>query len=366
MKNLDHLHFNWGDVLSYNKTWNFVIGERESGKSVSSWLYIWSAFHYQNRPTIVLRRRVADITTAYIDDIATVLNKFLEKPVQILYMKGDVKTGVVDLKLGEADKNYTPAQVKKLPIFCRVIGLSIPMNRIKSLMIPNIKYLFMDEFIANLRGGETYLKADEYFLIKEIYTTYNREAEKPIRIICCGNPYSVYTPLFMGLGVNSALIKPAAFITGPNYVIDCFQAPQELKEKILANNPMYQFDDAYKRYAFGGEAVNDAYIPLQKTEPKGYKLDLVFKLGKDYLSVHRGSGEFKYWVCKHKSDWVDKVSKNRNIFVFNFADMIAGTVKLTPKDRLVTINLKDAMDKRQVCYNCIDASYMLEDLYPLL
>ena len=52
-KNRDNLHFRWAKALSYNKTWNFVIGERESGKSVDSWVLIYNAFHYLNRPSII-------------------------------------------------------------------------------------------------------------------------------------------------------------------------------------------------------------------------------------------------------------------------------------------------------------------------
>ena len=103
----DKLHFRWNKTLSYNKVWNFAIGERESGKSVDSWFLIWNAFHYENRPSIVLRRRISDITSAYIEDTANVLNKFLEKPIQLLYMKGDVKQGIVDIKLGDAGKEYS-------------------------------------------------------------------------------------------------------------------------------------------------------------------------------------------------------------------------------------------------------------------
>ena len=53
-----------------------------------------------------MRRRTADITSAYIDDTANVLNKFLEKPIQLLYMKGDIKQGIVDVKVGDADREY--------------------------------------------------------------------------------------------------------------------------------------------------------------------------------------------------------------------------------------------------------------------
>ena len=253
MKRDKHLHFRWNHALSYHKTWNFAIGERESGKSVDSWFLIWNAFHYHNRPSIVLRRRTADITSAYIEDTTNVLNKFLEQKIQLLYMKGDIKQGIVDVRLGEADREYSWREIQKLPVFFRVISLSTPMNRIKSLMLKDVKYMFNDEFICNLRGGEKYLTADEYFLIQEIYTTYNREASTPIRIIAAGNPYSVYTPLFMGLGVDTSKLKPGAFIVGNNYVVDCFQVPEELKKQILANNPMYEFDDSYRRYAFSGQ-----------------------------------------------------------------------------------------------------------------
>ena len=63
----DNLHFRWGRTLSYNKTWNFAIGERESGKSVDSWFLLYNAFIKEGRPSLVLRRRIADITPAYIE-----------------------------------------------------------------------------------------------------------------------------------------------------------------------------------------------------------------------------------------------------------------------------------------------------------
>lgn len=368
MKNKDNLHFKWDKALSYNKSWNFVIGERESGKSVDSWLKIWSAYHYNKQPTIVLRRLISDITPTYIDDIASLLNKFLERPVQLLYIKGDVKTGIVDIRLGEADIEYSWQTVKKLPVFVRMIGLSNPMSRIKSMMLPNIKFIFFDEFICNLRGNEKYLK-DEYFSIQEIYTTYNRESVKPIRILAAGNPYSVYCPLFMKLKVNTNLLKPGAFIVGDNYVIDCFQVSNELKMKILESNSMYQFDDAYKRYAFSGESINDTNIKICKQEPANFKLKYVFKIDRDFLSVHErktgmpSSIAEKFWVCKHKSDWLMKVSNKRKILVFNFGDMIDGSMLMSIDESRRFANLRIAMGKRDIRYNCAEAQYMMEDIY---
>lgn len=366
---MDTLHFCWDDVLSYNKTWNFVISSRENGKSVNSWIKLYNAYYYNGCPSIVLRRRIADMTSAYLDDAASVINKFLvpEEQIQLLYLKGDVQSGIADVHVGKAGETYSWQAIKKLPVFFRVIGLSTPMNRIKSMMLSNVRYFFFDEFIANTRGGERYLTAGEKFLIQEIYTTYNREAKRPIKIICAGNPYSVYCPIFADLKVDTTQLKPGAFVVGDDYVINCFETPPELKAKILAANPQYQFDDVYERYAFGGEAVNDSNIRIQKREPRGFKLRYVFKVGHDFISIHYGKpiGEkepFTYWACKHTGDWLNKVSKRRRIVVFNYADLIEGTVKWTPEDWKGLSGLKSAMAKRKITYNCVDAAYMLEDL----
>ena len=369
-ENLDHMHFSWDSAFSYNKTWNFAIGERESGKSVNSWIKLYNAFYYMGKPSIVLRRRIADMTAAYIDDVATLLNKFLKPQfqIQLLYLKGDVSSGIGDIHVGSATQNYTYADIKNTPVFFRIIGLSTPMNRIKSMVLRNVRYIFADEIIANVKGGESYLNGDEHFLIQEIYTTYNRETKVPIKVLGAGNPYSVYCPLFSGLGVDSSKLRPGAFVVGRNFVIDCFQTPPELKAEILRHNPMYEFDNSYKRYAFGGESINDQNIRLQKTEPPQFKMRWVFKLGCDYLSIHYGKSPknvkegYVYWVCKHGNDWLQKVSHRRKIIAFNYADLISGVVKWTPRDRESLALIKEAMGKRQITYNCVDASYMLEDL----
>lgn len=369
----DNLHFNWRKVDGYNRTWNFAISEREAGKSVSTWLKIWSNFHYKNSPTIVLRRRIADLTEQYISDTESLLNKFLDNKVQLLYMKGDIKSGIVDVKLGEADKNYSALQIKKLPLFFRVIGLSIPMNRIKSLMLSNVGIIFFDEFIANIRGGEKYLDI-EAFRIKEIYTTYNREATTPIKIYCCGNPYSVYNPLFSDLGVDTRKVHPGAFLVGANYVIDCFRIPDALKERILAANPLYQFDNAYAKYAFDGNAISDSNIRICKINPKGFKLRFVFKVDREYISVHSGApidyeGEkLSFWICKHNEDWLDKVSKNRKIYCFNFADLMQHAVIANRDKDLIAqfLSFKSAVQRREAAYNCVDAEYITEDIYQFI
>lgn len=89
----DKLHFSWAPTLSYGKTWNFAIGERESGKSVDSWFMLFHAFIYEGRPSLVLRRRIADITEVYLKDTEKVLNKFLpeDRKIQLVFRKGQIQ-----------------------------------------------------------------------------------------------------------------------------------------------------------------------------------------------------------------------------------------------------------------------------------
>lgn len=298
------------------------------------------------------------------------LNKFLETPIQLCYIKSEISQGVVDIRIGEAGTEYSWQAVRKLPIFVRLIALSNPLSRLKSYMLPRLAFMFIDEFIVNLYLGEKYLQQED-FLIKELYTTYNRECipGHPIRILAAGNPYSTYNPLFESLHVDTNKLTPGAFVVGPNYTINCFKVGDELLEKIYAANPQYQFDDEYAKYAFGGEAVNDANIRIQKTEPKGYHLKFVFKMGNCYLSIHeRGSDSMSldlpaFWLCTHDSSWARTISKRRHVLVFNFADLGTGARIMDINDMKKMLKFKDAMKKGNVWCNGVAAYYKAQDVY---
>ena len=48
--------------------------------------------------------------------------------------------------------------------------------------------------------------------------------------------------------------------------------------------------------------------------------------------------------------------------VFDFADLIKGAVKWSIENRTDLCDIKCAMNKREIIYNSIDASYMIEDI----
>ena len=137
---MDKVHYDFSRIDGYNKPFNFVISEREDGKTTAFHVTkAFKAFREQHRPTIVFRRMAVDITDAYIDSLENIINKFNDKEtIHFSYKQQSKKDGVVDLKLdGE--------------VVYRIIALSLPMSRIKSLFLKDPAYILFDEFICNTR-----------------------------------------------------------------------------------------------------------------------------------------------------------------------------------------------------------------------
>lgn len=361
--NKDKLHYSPRKLDSYNKTFNFVISERIAGKTTALLgTKIYKAWRHHNRPSIVLRRQAVDITETYILDLETTINEFLpdSQKIKFQFKKGDIKNGIVDITVDDKP-------------FIRFMALSVPKGRLKSLNYPDPYAIFFDEFIIDVRGGEKYL-TDEAGKFKELYNTFHRCAEKKghtLKLYAAGNPYSVYCPLFMWLGVDLALVKPGAFLVGKQYVIECYQIKQELKDHLKKVNPLYNCeDDEYTRYAFGGEAVNDINFNVQTRQPDGYKLRYIFRLQNRYLHVYyramnrsdRASTDYgKYWIC-------DKTSYegSKNVVAIDFNNLVNGTQLATAEIKVIMWRLKECIGNRDVTYSSISAGYLTEALYKIL
>lgn len=349
----DDLHFDCKEVDGYNRTWNFIISEREPGKSTLMWKKIYNAFRSKGQPSIVLRRQAIDITDSWLQDQEALLSNFTHSEIKFTFKKSDIKQGVLDVKLCGK-------------LFFRVYALSSPVARFKSGFVKGFRYIMMDEFIIDTMLGEKYEK-QEPFKIKELYNTFKRHTDK-LTVYFFGNPYSLYNPFFSEFNVDTTKLKPGVLLAPPDqdYVVQAYQMKPELREKILRENPLYKFDDSYKRYAFDGEAIRDANIRLDPEEPQNFKLSFVFKLNGKVLGVWKGMdiiNDFFYWAKKVP---LEQISKRRDVFAFNFNDMEDGVSLAGPKAKQVFMWLRDAIQKRRIVYADIEASYMMEEIYQLM
>ncbi|MBR5990928.1 MAG: phage DNA encapsidation protein [Bacilli bacterium] len=351
----DNIHFTFRTVDGYNLPFNFVISEREPGKSTAMTLdKLYKCWKENGETSVLVRRRVVHITEAYINDLAEIINKFTDDAVTFEFSKGSLKDGIVDVKI--AGKR-----------FIRVVGLSVDITQLKSLVERNLRYMIFDEFICNPKFGEKYLK-DEATKFMEVYNTFRREA-KNLKVYFLGNPYSLYNPYFMFFGVDTSKLKRGAIVSdGKSYVIQCYEMTKELKEKIMRENPLYQFDNTYTRYAFEGQNINDQNIIIRTQIPEHYPLRYAFRVqGKviavysaDWMHVDMKTAEFAYYAR-----FVEplSISKRRDIICFDFDELVENTALLSPEDRNKFSKLKTAMRNRDIAFSTIECYYLLEEVY---
>lgn len=351
---LDNIHYNLSKLLSYNKQFNFVISAREAGKTTAVWNYAYKQLRVKGKTTLVIRRLISDITDTYISDIENVINKFQEpdKQIKLTFKKGSIKDGIVDVKITEDGSEPIP--------FFRVVAMSNPMSRIKSLMYPDLGLIVFDEFICNTRLGEKYVN-DEAFKFKELYNTFQRESEN-LRCIFVGNPYSLYNPYFSWINVNTQKLYEGSFQTGDTWVVECYKLTDELKEFILSKNPLYKFDDSYTAYAFDGRSVNDEQIRLYNTLPENYELRYVFYIEHKKLCIYRNKQLDKdnwYWIGIDEN----YNSQRRDIMTFDYNTLIDGTILLNSEDKKSFRILKNAFRFRRILFKSIQESYLFEKIY---
>lgn len=332
---------------------NFIVSEREAGKSTWIWLKkAYQKFKDNSFTTLVIRRNVVDITETYLDDISKIINKFTDDEVVFNYSKSSLKSGIVDIKI-------------EGKIFIRCIGLSMKISNAKSLMLPSLRTIIFDEFICNKRFGEKYLK-DEATKFAEIFNTFQREC--PVGTLKCyfmGNPYSLYNPYFTFFGIPTSELKRGnIYSNGINAVVECYEISQELREFILTRNPLYKFDNAYTRYAFNGIAVNDENIRLRNERPLNYSLQFIFKIEGEFIAIWQNNNwyieDIRFYVEKIN---VEQVSKRRDIYTFDIEELVDRTILLSREEKDKFAKLRDSIRRREIEFNSIECYYLVEELY---
>ena len=170
----------------------------------------------------------------------------------------------------------------------------------------------------------------------------------------------------MFFNVDTAKLKRGSLITDKkSYVIQCYEITQELRAKILSENPLYQFDNAYTKYAFEGQNVNDQNIIIMSKQPPNFKLLYVFKSSNKYIGLYRSTIWSDSDDILYYAEFINGsgISKRRDIICFDFEELVDRVVMLSPDESYKFQRIKDAMRKRLIAFNSIECYYLLEEIY---
>lgn len=348
---IDAKHFNFSAIDGYAKPFNFVVSPRRDGKSTAMILKAYKAYAQNKDCSIYLRRDKNDITDIYIQSLAGVLAKF-GKPHEFRYKKTGKDEGFMKIYLGEETERP----------FLVLIALNQEKANFKSLFFPNVRYMVMDEFIIDVRQGEKY-SDDEAGKFKELYETCNREAERPIQCYFLGNPYSLWNPYFVEFGVDPQKLPVGKYQVGKTWVAVRHVLNPALVEDIKKNNPLFdQFEgDAWAKYAIEGEAVNDSNVRLID-KPVDYAMETSIIVEGRFYAIWRyvgfGYPDPMYYVSRE-----DKIGKRREIYAFDFKDLIAHSRLYSKEDKFYLSRFKRAIQRRSVGYQSLECAYTIEGLF---
>lgn len=352
----DDIHWNCDEVDSYNKMWNICISARGTAKTTKLCKKMYKDYTHRHNHWLIVRRRPVDITPGYINSIAITINKFLpvHKRISLWFNKGDLSQGQADVYL---DKERTK-------LFFRIQALSIPSERAKSNMIPDVSTIWFDEQIPNRVNA--YLP-NEIGLLRDVYGTYAREFEKYegkfTKIWITGNPYTLFNPVFSHLNIDLGLIKPGVLLVGKNYCLDFPEISEELRKFILKTNPDLLEDDEYVNYALNGVVMNDTKYKVNKNRPFNYKLKYVFRVGGSYLLCWKDNDGINMLRDKWYIEQAKQFDTSRRVYSIDFDNLIQGTCMLTRDERVIFMGLKEAIGRRAVTYSNVNAAVLIESLY---
>lgn len=354
MKEIDNLHYDYTKIDGYHVLFYVVISARDPGKTTMKIINCYKQHKRTGAGFVFITRQVNDITEGYLNSFQEVINDFIDPKIELTYAKGAATSGVVDIRVkGEKE------------IFIRVQGLSKKINSQKRFRMSNIKDIVFDEFICNPKFDEKYLPG-EYEKFREVIKTYQKD-NPALRVYMLGNPYSLFNPYFMAWNVNTNHLKIGhMYSDGVVYVIDFYKMKDELRAQLLSQNPDYMIDEDYAHYALDGQSINDVHIKLWDKCPDHFALAYVFKMGKKTIGVYRLRDlffqdpiPFTFYV-----QYIDFTpSARRDVIVFEFDDIMDGSIMIAASDRWRYESMKRAFRNGDIAFQNIEVYYLSQEVY---
>lgn len=355
MKERDNLHYSFREIDGYDKDINIVMSAREPGKTTQFWLdKVYYPWKRDGGVWVMMGRHATEFTEESILTIQdTYINDFLpdEERITLQVAKSKLLQDIVDIKIDGK-------------LFFRCVSLHADMRKIKSCCPPNARGAFMDEFIVNPEFKEKYLP-NEFGRIQEAYTTWKRACkDRKFKLYFLGNPYSLYNPIFMGLKVDITKLRRGTFYTGADYVVHWALLNPLLREKLLKENPFMKLDEDYGKYALDGYAVNDNHIRVSR-RPPGFSLNIVIKIDNHYIGFFKNN-YVEYGIDIFHCEYISDFSKNRNVYAFDFSDMVRNTQLFTREDKSKFYRFRLAVGRNLVTYSNAEVYYLVTEIYKFL
>ena len=361
-------YFTFHGTCTYNKLFNGIISARGSGKTTSM---EWKTYRSSEKGlnSVYLVRNVTGINENEINSMFNRINEFLSEENQITgYVnKSELNNaGVATVYYYKKNLGFKEGYKNK-KIFCTYMALNKNLQALKKTYIPNMKDIYFDEYNVCTPKGDKYLK-NEWLIITEIVNTLKRSEYKPngLKVWFMGNPYSKYSPFVAAFDIDTKLIKRGCFLYGKNWTFQCYDLPQQLKDKLKESSLYDEKDNEYNKYAFDGEFSFEEKIEITN-RVSYYKLQYFIYHNETLISINKNERDTKhpFYIKKTSFDEVHKNNK-KPIYVFEPCNLSSNRMLLLSKyskeTEFIKYSILSYFKIFALRYNKLECYYVIQDL----
>lgn len=302
-----HPYYQYGPVLSYNATYNFIVGGRGLGKTYGAKKLAIKNF-LRNRDMFVYLRRYKEELVARDTFFADIQHEFPEW----------------DFRANGNTFEAAPAATRddrKRP--WEAMGYAIALStaqKQKSVAFPRVKLIIYDEFI--IEKGMIHYLPDEANVFNNFYSTVDRWQDKT-RVLFLANSVSISNPYFIEF-----LIQPTEeteyIRLNDGFIIAHFPDSAEFQASVLETRfGKFIANTEYAKYAVGNEFADNHQGLIAPKNPRAkFQYNLEGRLGSVSIWLDRADMEWyalAYQVPGQKSYTLlpEKVTTEKTLLFFN-------------------------------------------------
>lgn len=310
-------YYNFDKVLSYNGTFNFIIGGRGLGKTYGAKEKALSkAIRTEGADQFIYMRR-------YKDELRLSRDTFF---ADIEHLWPDKDFRHEGYKAQMAEQSTRDDKKRKWTTIGYFIPLSIAQS-VKSVAFPKVKIIIFDEFI--IEKGATHYLPNEAVAFQQFYSTVDRWKDKT-RALFLANSVSIENPYFTKYDIRpdrvGEICTSHKLADGRPFIVCHFANSAEFSSQVKST-AFGQFIDGteYAEYAINSE-FKDANGNL--VQPKSSDAQY-------YCSIQTPTGVFSVWIDYRDTTYYvqEKRPKKEILFTLNPEQMNNDRKLLTYSDK---------------------------------
>lgn len=256
-------------VLSYNKTFNWILGNRGGGKTVEAQRLITSIFLKQDSTAIWLRRWDVELDKTFFDKFFTDPAFYLQFP-DYEFKTNKSKYGGSGYLREKGSEHYKQ--------YIQFMCLSTALKH-KSIPFPSVKYIIFDEFIIDQKSNMRYLK-NEVTVFLEFLQSVMRLRDD-VRVIFIGNSISMINPYFLYYNIKR---PKQEFTVGKEWVLYYYKNEEYTERLRQSKFGQLVSGTDYGDYAIENKFFRDSEVFIE-SKTKNSRYWFTIKYEDNFVSI---------------------------------------------------------------------------------